>query len=511
MSKTLFRSASLVSLMTFVSRILGFARDLIAAQLFGVNAAVDAFYIAFKIPNFMRNLFAEGSFSQAFVPVLSDYRHKESHDNVRLFIRHMVTALTLVLILVTILGMWGTGTLINIFAPGLDPYRFHLATEMLRITFPYLMLISLSAFVGSILNSYGQFGIPAFTPALLNICLIITAFTLTRFVPLPIESQAWGILIAGFVQLAFQLPSLYRLGFSIAPKYSSKDKGVKRVFRLILPALFGSSMGQISILLNTVLASFLMTGSITWLYYSERLAYFPLGVFGVALATVVLPHLSRQHAQESESGFAVILDWGLRCNLLIGLPASLTMLVLSGPLITSLFQYGRFTAHDVMMTQKSVIAYSIGLVAFMLVKVLSSAFYSRQDVKTPVKLSVISLFIGMLLSLALIRPLGHAGLALATGLSAWINTILLWSTLYKRGIYKIQAGWWTYLLQLMFANTVLFAFLWWAADDLNTWLAWSGYQRFAHVMLLGFSSIAIYIVCLWLSNMRLKQFRIATT
>jgi putative peptidoglycan lipid II flippase len=510
MSKSLFKSASLVSLMTFISRILGFGRDLLAAQIFGANATVDAFYIAFKIPNFMRNIFSEGSFSQAFVPVLSDYRQNRSKEDVGLFIRHLLASFLLILCIVTIFGILGSPYLITLFAPGLDPYRFHLASEMLRITFPYLMLISLSAFISAILNSYNQFGIPALTPALLNICLIITALMLAPYLSIPVESQAWGILIAGFAQALFQLPSLYRLGFSISPQFCRHDKGVRRVFKLIIPTLLGSSTGQISILLNTILASFLTAGSITWLYYSERLAYFPLGVFGVALATVILPQLSRQHTMKSTEGFSNLLTWGLRCNLLIGIPAALTMLLLSGPLIVSLFQYGKFTLHDVLMTQQSVIAYAIGLPAFMLIKILSSAFYAKQDTRTPMKISIISLVSGMLLSIILVMPLKHAGLALATSLSAWMNTAILWAVLYKREVYHNQKDTGKFVLQLIFANSMLILFLWCNGGDINTWIGWSSAQRFMHVLLLGYGSILLYIFCLWLGNMRLAYFKVST-
>lgn len=498
MSSTLFKSVSLVSLMTFVSRILGFARDLIAAQIFGVNASVDAFYIAFKIPNFMRNLFAEGSFSQAFVPVLSDYRQKNSRTEVLLFISHMAGSLSMVLLIITFLGVWRAHNLVSLFSPGLDTYRFNLATEMLRITFPYLMLISLTAFAGSILNCYGKFGIPSFTPALLNICLIITATGMLHWFAVPVKSQAWGILIAGFIQLVFQLIALYRMGFLVKPKMFWKDKGVRRVLKLIVPALFGASMGQISILINTILASFLATGSITWLYYSERLAYFPLGIFGVALATVILPHLSRQHAQESREGFSSALDWGLRWNLIIGVPASITMLILSGPLITSLFQYGKFTFTDVLMTKQCVITYALGLQAFMLAKILSSAFYARQDIRTPVTISMISLGVNIILSPILVWPLAHAGLALSTSLSSWVNVAVLWIILNRRGISSVNlANWGKFLSQLLFANSLLAVFLWLASGDIMTWVNWTWDQRLCHILLLGIGSCIIYIFSLW--------------
>lgn len=510
MSRALFKSTSLVSMMTLISRILGFVRDMVAAQIFGVNASVDAFNVAFKIPNFMRNLFAEGSFSQAFVPVLSEYRQKRTPEEVRIFISHMAASLGSVLVLITLIGVSAAPLIVMVFAPGLDPYRFHLASEMLRITFPYLMLISLTAFAGAILNSYGVFGVPSFTPALLNICLIATAFGITHYFKVPVEAQAWGVLLAGFAQLFFQLPFLQRLGFLPRPKFNWRDPGVQRVLKLMVPALFGASVGQISLLMNTIFASFLKVGSITWLYFSERLAYFPLGVFGVALATVVLPHLSRQHASSSNENFAATLDWGIRCNLVIGLPAAITMLVLSGPLITTLFQYGKFNYYDVYMTQRSVITYAIGLQSFMLVKMLSSAFYARQDIRTPVKIAIATVIVNMILNATLIFPLAHAGLALASSLASWINTALLLIVLHRRGIYRFQAGWGKFALRLLFANAVITLFLWFGSGNLTKWLHWHWQQRFAHTFLLGVGTIIIYLACLWLGGMRMRDFRAKT-
>lgn len=497
--------------MTLLSRVLGFVRDVIAAQIFGVTAGVDAFYVAFKIPNFMRNLFAEGSFSQAFVPVLSDYRQKRTHDEVRSFISHMSASLGSVLFLITIIGVIASPIIVKIFGPGLDPYRFHLASEMLRITFPYLMLISLTAFAGAILNSYGLFGVPSFTPALLNICLIATAFGITHYFAVPVMAQAWGVLLAGIVQLLFQFPFLRRLGFLTRPRFNWRDEGVQRVLTLMVPALFGASVGQISLLLNTIFASFLKIGSVTWLYYSDRLAYFPLGVFGVALATVVLPQLARHHSANSKDGFSSTLDWGLRCNLIIGLPASVTMLVLAGPLIVTLFHYGKFNVYDVFMTRQSVIAYSIGLQSFMLVKVLSSAFYARQDVRTPVKLGIITVIFNMIFNAILIFPLAHAGLALATSLASWFNTVLLAWVLHRRGIYQLEAGWLGFALRLIIANIILAVFLWWGAGSIDVWLHWHWQQRFLHILVLGIAAIVLYLLTLWISGMRLQHLRAKTT
>lgn len=502
MSKALFKSTSVVASMTLISRILGFVRDMVAARIFGATAAVDAFYIAFKIPNFMRGLFAEGSFSTAFIPTLSEYKQTRSQEQVQQFVAHIAGTLGLILLGICILGVLGSKGLVSLFAPGLDPYRFQLATEMLRITFPYLMLISLTALVGATLNCYGQFWVPAFTPALLNISLIMTAFGVTRFFKVPVEAQAWGVLLAGFLQLGFQLPFLHRLKLLRRPRFKWRDPGVQKVLKLMLPALFGSSIGQISLLLNTVFASFLVAGSVTWLYYSDRLAYFPLGVFGVALMTVILPHLSRQHAAKSPKLFASTLNWGLRCNLLIGIPASLTMLILSGPLIVTLFHYGKFTIHDVFMTQRSVIAYSVGLQAFMLIKVLAAAFYAQQNIRTPVRIGIIALVANMVFNALLIFPLKHAGLALASSLSAWLNAgLLLWG-LQARQVFQWQSGWLKFILQLLLANSVLGLFLYWAPAATSVWISWGWQQRFSHIFFLGITSIIIYIATLWIAGLR---------
>ncbi|MCH9637588.1 murein biosynthesis integral membrane protein MurJ [Rickettsiella endosymbiont of Litargus connexus] len=502
MSKALFKSTSVVASMTLISRILGFVRDMVAARIFGATAAVDAFYIAFKIPNFMRGLFAEGSFSTAFIPTLSEYKQTRSQEEVQKFITYIVGTLGVILLGICILGVLGSKGLVSLFAPGLDPYRFQLAIDMLRITFPYLMLISLTALVGATLNCYGQFWVPAFTPALLNISLIMTAFSVTRFFKVPVEAQAWGVLLAGFLQLGFQLPFLHRLKLLKKPRFKWRDPGVQKVLKLMLPALFGSSIGQISLLLNTIFASFLVAGSVTWLYYSDRLAYFPLGVFGVALMTVILPHLSRQHAAKSPELFASTLNWGLRCNLLIGVPASLTMLILSGPLIVTLFHYGKFTIHDVFMTQRSVIAYSVGLQAFMLIKILAAAFYAQQNIRTPVRIGIIALIANMIFNALLIFPLKHAGLALASSLSAWLNAgLLLWG-LQARQVFQWQPGWLKFVLRLLFANSALGLFLYWAAAAIPVWINWGWQQRFSHIFLLGITSVIIYITMLWLGGLR---------
>lgn len=508
MSKSLLRSTSTVSMMTFISRILGFVRDIVAAQVFGINASVDAFYLAFRIPNLLRNLFAEGAFSQAFVPVLSDYRHRNNEDELRQFISRMSGALGLALLIITIIGVLCAPLIIKLFSPGLEPFRYHLASYMLRITFPYAFFICLTAFAGSVLNSYGRFGVAAFNPALLNVALIATAFGVTHYFKYPVEAQAWGVLIGGVIQLLVMLPFLHNIGFLTLPSINWQDEGVRRVLKLMLPALLGASVQQLNILFNTIFASFLPVGSIGWLYYSERLAYFPLGVFGVALATVIMPHLSRQHAAQSKEAFAQTMDWGIRCNLLLGIPAVITMALLAGPLIATLFHHGQFTNYDVMMTRKSTLAYAVGLQAFMLAKVLSSGFYAQKSISTAVRITIIALIANVIFSAILIHPLAHAGLALASSLSAWLNVILLTVVLHKRNIYRFQSGWGMFLMRLGIANLMLSLLLWQGSANISYWLTWHWYEKFSHLFGLLFLGMLIYLGSLWVTGMRLHHLKV---
>lgn len=509
MSNSLFRSTTLVSGMTSISRVLGFLRDVLIAQLFGASPAIDAFYVAFRIPNFMRGLFAEGAFAQAFVPVLSEYRQQRTFAEVRQFISRMQASLGLVLLVITVVAMVFTPGLTSIFAPGFikDPARFELTTHMLRITFPYLMLISLTAFYGSVLNSYGFFGVPSFTPVLLNATLIIAAVWGSVYFNPPVVVLAWGVLAAGVVQFLFQLPILSLHKLWVWPRLLWKDEGVRRVIRLLIPALFGVSVAQISLLIDTLFASFLPAGSITWLYYSDRLIYFPLGIFGVALATVVLPHLSRQYATRSLEQFSAGLDWALRCVLIIAIPAAVGLYVLAQALFVALFQNGLFHPHDALMSAWSLQAYAFGLPAFMLVKVLASGFYSQQDIKTPVKIAVIALGANMIFNFVLIWPLKHAGLALATALSSSLNAGLLFYYLCAQKGFVLQKTWVIYLLRLFFSAAVMCGLLLWLNPPLSAWLRWDWRGRIAHLIFLLTIAIICYGLCLWISGVRLRHFR----
>ncbi|WP_082885780.1 murein biosynthesis integral membrane protein MurJ, partial [Oleiphilus sp. HI0061] len=384
----LLRSSGIVGVMTMLSRVFGLVRDVVVANLFGASAGADAFFVAFKIPNFFRRLFAEGAFSQAFVPVLSEYRSQRTEREVRQLVNSVAGVLGLVLLLITALAVMGAPWLTALFAPGFleDTEKYNLASDMLRITFPYLLLISLTAFAGSILNSYGYFAIPAFTPVLLNLVLISAALWLTPLFTEPVMGLAWGVFIAGLIQLFFQFPFLIKMGLMPRPRLDYRHEGVRRIFILMVPALFGVSVSQINLLLDTVLASFLQTGSVSWLYYSDRLAELPLGIFGIAIATVILPSLSRKHSSQSHKAFSDTLDWAIRIVLLMGVPAAVALIVLAEPLVTSLFYYGALEQRDVYMSAMSLRAYALGLLAFMLIKVLAPGYFSRQDMKTPVKI-----------------------------------------------------------------------------------------------------------------------------
>lgn len=508
-TKKLFKSTGLVAMMTMLSRLLGFVRDVVLAQIFGAGAEFDAFVIAFKIPNFMRRLFAEGAFAQAFVPVMADYKEQNSKEDLRQFLNRIAGTLGLSVLLLVIIGEIAAPLLVMIFAPGFadEPVRYQLTAHMLRITFPYILFISLTAFSGAILNTCGRFGVPAFTPVLLNIVLISVAWFWAPHTAHPIYTLSWGVVIGGVAQLSIQIPFLHRLGLLPRPSIFWRDPGVRRVMKLMVPALFGVSVAQISLLIDNVFASFLPAGSISWLYYSDRLTYLPLGVIGVALATVVMPYLSRRHSNQDESVFSHIIDWALRCALLVGLPAAVALFILSGPLLATLIHHGAFNARDVIMTRESLMAFSVGLPGFMLVKILASAFYSRKNIKTPVKVAAVALVVNLIMNAALIIPLRHAGLALATSISSFFNALMLLILLIRYKIYHPGPKWITMSLQIMVANIAMGLLLWWSAGSLQRWLNWDVLQRVGHLSIIIVAGIVCYFVVLLLSGMRLRHLR----
>jgi putative peptidoglycan lipid II flippase len=494
--------------MTMLSRVVGFVRDLMIAQIFGVGPGVDAFFVAFKIPNFMRRLFAEGAFSQAFVPVLSEFQKTKSQGELRDFIAHITGNLLAVLMVLTILCVILSPLIVMIFAPGFPQSgeRYLLASFMLKITFPYLVLVSMTALCGAVLNTFGRFGVPAFTPVLLNVAMILAAIYLSPYFHPPVIALAVGVLIGGVIQLLFQIPFLIKANLLCLPKMNWGDTGVKRVLLLMVPALFGVSVAQVNLLLDTVFASFLPVGSVSWLYYSDRLTFFPLGVFGVAIATVILPHLSRKHATKSIENYSASLDWGIRLVLLIALPSTVALILFSKPLLICLLGYGKFSAFDVLMTRKSLITFSLGLCAFMLIKILGSAFYATQNIKTPVKIGAFSMLVNTVFCLILIGPMAHAGLALASSIAGWVNAFLLLFLLIKRGTYQPNKGWVKYGLQLLGANGIL-ALLLIYCQQLVIWGNLTLLKRIAYLSIDVMFAIVVYLVCLYVTGLRLKQFR----
>ena len=483
MSKALLKSTGIVSAMTSLSRVTGFVRDMVYAQMFGAGAGTDAFFVAFRIPNFLRRLFAEGAFSQAFVPVFSEYQTQRSRAELEELVDRVAGTLGAILLLISAVGVLAAPVLILLFAPGFtaDAGKYELTVEMLRITFPYLLFISLTAFAGGVLNSCGKFAIPAVTPVLLNLTMIAAAIWLAPNMEQPVVGLAWGVFIAGIIQLGFQIPFLRQVKLLPRPRWGWASRGVQQVLKLMLPAIFGSSVAQVNLLIDTLLASFLVSGSVSWLYYSDRLVEFPLGIFGVALGTVILPKLSRQHAGAEADGFSHTLDWALRWALLIGVPATVALILLSGPMLSALFQYGAFDARDVAMSARSLMAFSLGLVAFMLIKVLAPGFYARKDTRSPVKYGLIAMGANTALVLVLIWPLAHAGLALATSLAAYLNAGLLFFNLRRRAIYRPRAGWPMFLAQLIIANLVMGSVLWFGVGDLESWIGASARERLWHL------------------------------
>lgn len=504
---SLLKSSSIVSVMTLLSRVLGLIRDVVVAQYFGARA--DAFFVAFKIPNFLRRLFAEGAFSVAFVPVLSEYKTQRSADEVKLLIASVSGVLGMALLLVTVVALLLAPWLPYVFAPGFsaDAEKFALTGDLLRITFPYLFFISMTAFAGSVLNAYGRFAVPAFTPVLLNICLIFATVVMTNWFIEPLYALAWGVFMAGAIQMLFQLPFIARMGMLVRPRYQPKHEGVRRILKLMGPALFGVSVSQINLLLDTLLASFLEPGSVSWLYYSDRLNNLPLGIFAIAIGVVILPALSKKHAEDNPNHFAETLDWATRMVFLLALPAALALVVLATPLMATIFFHGEITAYDVSKMTLSLQAYGCGLLAFMLIKVLAPGYYARQDTKTPVKIGIQAMVVNMVLNLALVFPLQHAGLALATSLSAFFNAYMLYRGLKATGHYKAQPGWIKFIFKALLANGVLFAVMYFMMGNAAQWLEWDTWTRIGWMSLIVVAGVVAYFATLFIVGLRPRHLK----
>ncbi len=513
MSRKLVKSTAIVGVMTLISRVLGLLRDMVFAR-FGIDAGMDAFFVAFKIPNFMRRLFAEGAFSQAFVPVLSQYKTQREHAEVKALVDRVAGTLLGLLGVLVLVAILASPAVVLIFAPGFldDPVKFDLTAYMLRFTFPYLLFMALVSFAAGILNSYGRFAAAAFTPVWLNVVLIGAALLVAPKLQEPMIALSWGVLVAGFVQLLFLLPALARVRLLPRPRWGWRDSGVRRILSLMGPGIVGSSVSQINLLLDTLLASFLVTGSVSWLYYADRLVEFPLGVFAIALATVILPVLSRAHASASPAAFSRTLDAALRWVLLVGLPATVGLMVLARPLLSALFEYGDFHAGDVAMAGLALLAYGLGLPGFMLVKVLAPAFYSRQDTRTPVKIAVRAMLANMVMNVLFVVPMvllqvpgAHAGLALATALAAYVNASMLYRKLRSEGVYRPHRGWARLLLQILFALTLMTLVIAWGMPDAALISQMHATERATNLGLWVGAGIVTYLLALRLAGMRLSM------
>ena len=509
----LFRSTVIVSSMTMLSRILGLIRDMVLMSVFGAGGLMDAFLVAFKIPNFLRRLFAEGAFSQAFVPVLTEYKEARTLTEVQLLIARVSGVLSLVLLVLTVAVIFLAPQVVYLFAPGFadDPQKFGTATELLRLTFPYLLFISMTAFFGSILQSYGRFAAPAFAPVLLNLCMIGGALILAPMLDKPIMALGYAVAISGFLQLLIQLPQLWQQKLLIPPSISFKDEGVRRILTLMLPAIFGVSVTQINLLLSTVFASLMIAGSVSWMYAAERLSELPLGLIGVAIGTVILPSLSSSRAKSDDESFRQTLDWAARLILVIGIPASLAIFVLSDILMDALFVRGQFTHQDALMSGIALKSLSGGILGFMLIKIFAPAFFARQDTKTPVKIGIASVFANMLFSVLFIAiyhhlklPL-HGGLALATTGASFVNAGLLYYFLHRRGVFCFERHWYKLFAQFAVATLAMVGSLYLLMPYFPTHaMQW---QRLLAVLIISALGAMVYGVVLLITGFRPRHLR----
>ena len=507
--------------MTLISRVLGLVRDVVIANVMGTGVAADVFFFANKIPNFLRRLFAEGAFAQAFVPVLSEYQNEDEKtggNETKQLIAQVSGTLGVMVTIVTAIGMiaspvivmlFGSGWFIEWYTDGEEAYKFELASSLLKITFPYLWFVSLTALSGAILNTYGKFAVAAFTPVLLNVCIIGAAIFISPYVENAAYALAIGVFLGGLVQFLFQLPFLYRAGALVKPKWAWHAKGVTKIKKLIVPALFGVSVTQINLLLDTLIASFLITGSISWLYYADRLLEFPLGLFGIGIATVILPSLSGLHARENKQEFSKTLEWGIKVVSFMGVPALAGLMILSQPIIMILFMRGEFSQVDVMQVSFALYAYLSGLVSFMFIKVLAPGFYARQDTKTPVKIGIKAMVANMVFNLMLAPFIGYVGLALATTLSATLNAYWLYQGLKQEGVFSLNKATKVYLIKLLCAALVMAMVIYYVSPAFELWLTMPFTEQLAR--LTGYISLGVltYFICIFILGIRLNDFKVS--
>lgn len=506
MSRKLLKSTAVVSVMTFVSRISGLVRDVVMANLIGPGAMADAFFVAFRIPNFLRRIFGEGAFSQAFVPVFSELTEQNTAE-AKQFVNASAGVLALLTLALSLIGIACAPFIVRLFAPGFadDPGKFAATVEALRLMFPYLFCISLVALSGGVLNTLNRFAVPAVTPVLLNLCLIGAMVVLMPHTENAAQALAVGVLIAGFVQLLFQLPALLKAQYLPKPTLELQNPHVKKVFGLMLPAIFSVSVAQVNMLINTFLASFLVTGSVSWLYFSDRLMEFPVGVFGIALATVVLPGLSKQHASGTAAGFSKMMDWALRWVVMISVPATVALFALAVPLLSTMFQYNAFTPNDVLQSASALRAFALGVCGFIFVKVLAPGFFARKNTQTPMKIAVIAVIVNVILSVVLVRYLAHTGLALAISIAAWVNAALLFLALRRADIYLPGTGWAWFFIRILLSVLLMLLFINYLMPSTDWWFESGLLQRALNLGLLVLGGALIYFCSLIALGLRPQQ------
>ncbi len=515
----LLKSASIFGGWTFISRILGLARDVLFARFFGAGVMMDVFKVTFALPNYFRRLFAEGAFLQAFVPVLNEVKESGTEAEVKSLVADTSGTLATILFIFTVIGVLAAPFFVFIFAPGFynnpdNPQAWGLSVELLRWTFPYLLFISLTALAGGVLNTYGKFGVPAFTPIILNIILIVFVIWVSPYFDIPIYAASIGVFVAGIAQLFFQFPFLQKLRMLSWPRWGWKTSGVRKIFKLMLPGIFGSSVAQLNLLIDSAIASMFAAGSISYLYYSNRLMELPLGIFAIAIATVALPRLSSQFANKSHAQFSQTLDWSLRAAFLICLPAAVALIILAGPLIATIFQHGEFNEYSVTMTRYSLWAFSFGLFGFVLVKVLVPGYFSRQDTKTPVKIGIIAIVVNVTLNLIVLAlfltghwvTAPHAGLAAATSVGAFVNAILLYKGLRKINVFQPEPGWFAYLAKIFIACGLMAALLLFMAGDLNSWTSAGAFERINRLSIIIGAGAGSYFLVLFACGIRPRHF-----
>lgn len=504
----LLKSLISVGMMTLMSRILGFVRDVLIASIFGASIFTDAFFISFKIPNLLRRIFSDGAFAQSFIPVLMEYKNNKNHKYVQDFVSSLSSFMIFFLFIITILGMFFSQFIISISAPGFEklPEKLILSANLLTIMFPYIFLISLSSLFSSILNSWNYFSIPAFSPIFLNISIIIFSIFFSSFFHPRILSLAWAVIIGGLIQFFYQIPFLYKINMLVIPNFHWNNIGLLRIVRKMGTAILGISANQISLIMNTIFSSLLNAGSISWIYYADRLIEFPVGILGVSLSTILFSSLTKNYKNGIKSEYKKLLNWGFRISIILSLPSAVIIFLLAKPIIIVLFQYGKFTDFDVLMTENALKLYSFGLVSFILVKILASAFYAREEVNIPMKISLLTLLLTQLMNPLLIFYFQHAGLALSISISGWINFLLLYWKLYRRKIICFKYSELIFIVHVILSTLVMIIILFFILHMMPMWNIGSFLNKVVRLFCVLLISGITYLFMLNVLGVRLLGF-----